>query len=112
MPRRPNAILISDSVSVVGMLVLIVGCYHIALARRDVTRSSPADAGRPGRRPHGCDGAAPRKRPPGWAVRILSGIFDPYGYHSGEAQERDARAAARGGSTRACRAGRRARKPR
>src|SRR2546430_10337130 len=108
MPRRPNAILMRDSVSVVGMLVLIVACYHIAAARRDVTRSSPTDAGRPRRRPHGCDGAGAPKTVARLAVGILSGIFDPYGYHSGEAQERDARAAARGGASGPCPARRRA----
>src|SRR2546428_12358404 len=108
MPRRPNAILMRDSVSVVGMLVLIVACYHVAAARRDVTRSSPTDAGRLRRRPHGCDGAGAPKTVARLAVGILSGIFDPYGYHSGEAQERDARAAARGGGSRGFRAGGRA----
>src|SRR3989441_6508609 len=101
----------SDSVSVVGMLVLIVGCYHIAAARRDVTRSSPTDAGRPRRRPHGCDGAGAPKTVARLAVGILSGIFDPYGYHSGEAQERDARAAARGGASPGFPARRRAPQP-
>src|SRR5437667_386181 len=90
MPRRPNAILMRDSVSVVGMLVLIVACYHVAAARRDVTRSSPTDAGRLRRRPHGCDGAGAPKTVARLAAGILSGILDAYGYHSGDAQEGDA----------------------
>src|SRR5207247_3560596 len=78
-PRRPNALMMRDSVSVVGMLVLIVACHHIAAPRRDVTRSSPTDAGRPRRRPHGCGGAVPRNRWAGWRLGFWPGSLSPVG---------------------------------
>ena len=68
MPRRPNAILISDSVSVVGMLVLIVGCYHIA--RHGATSRDLLRLTRGGRVvvPMVATALEPQKRSPGWRL--------------------------------------------